>query len=374
MMKMASRLGISLSLAGGMLLTGCVAPNYPSNGAYYSGYGSYSTYGDSSYTTVGIGINVPVYPHLVLIPGYPVYYSPSLSYNYFFYDGVYWVFRGDNWYMSGWYNGPWSRVAPTAVPVFILRVPIRYYRNPPSYFHRWRADGPPRWGEHWGPEWERHRHGWDRWDRRATPSPAPLPTYQRQYSGNRYPSLQQQPALRRQHYGYQPHDPAGRQLYRERERHEQQQRQQRMAPQGQPSRQRALPEQRQQQPQQYVPQQRGVPQQRRPEQYRQSPPGRAATPEQRRSPSQDNRMQNRQPPSQRQPTYRAPENNYQPPSRRDQGNHSQPQQRSNQRDQQRVPRQEPRRAPQDKPSRDYRQGQDRGDQSDERRRGPWGQQ
>ena len=45
---------------------------------------------------VNIGINLPVYPELVPVPGYPVYYAPQVNSNYFFYDGVYWVYEGDN--------------------------------------------------------------------------------------------------------------------------------------------------------------------------------------------------------------------------------------------------------------------------------------
>jgi hypothetical protein len=55
---------------------------------------------------VSVGISVPVYPHLQRIPGYPVYYAPGMRSNYFFYDGLYWVYEGDNWYASSWYNGP----------------------------------------------------------------------------------------------------------------------------------------------------------------------------------------------------------------------------------------------------------------------------
>ncbi len=61
---------------------------------------------------VSIGINIPVYPTLVSIPGYPVYYNPRGDSNYFFYDGMYWVFQNDNWYASSWYNGPWDEVGP----------------------------------------------------------------------------------------------------------------------------------------------------------------------------------------------------------------------------------------------------------------------
>src|SRR5437868_11203395 len=87
---------------------------------------------------VSIGINVPAYPSLVRVPNYPVYYAPGLQANYFFYDGLYWVFSPDGtWYESPWYNGPWYAVDPYSVPVFLLRVPVRYYRAAPSYFHSW---------------------------------------------------------------------------------------------------------------------------------------------------------------------------------------------------------------------------------------------
>jgi hypothetical protein len=156
---------------------------------------------------LSIGINVPVYPRLALIPGYPVYYAPSLQANFFFYDGLYWVFQGDDWYASSWYDGPWGLVAPNLVPVFILRIPVHYYRAPPPYFRRWRPDAPPRWGEHWGPSWEREHRDWNRWDRRAAPPPAPLPSYQQRYSGPRYPRAEeQQRELRDQHYRYQPRE------------------------------------------------------------------------------------------------------------------------------------------------------------------------
>ena len=119
---------------------------------------------------LSIGVNVPTYPQLVRVPGYPVYYAPSLNSNYFFYDGMYWVYQGDNWYTSSWYNGPWSLVAPEYVPAYVLRVPVRYYRAPPVYFRGWRADAPPRWGDHWGHSWAQAHQGWDRWDRRAAPA------------------------------------------------------------------------------------------------------------------------------------------------------------------------------------------------------------
>jgi hypothetical protein len=170
--------------------------------------------------SVSIGFSQPYYPELVAVPGYPVYYAPGSDSNFFFYDGLYWVYEQDNWYASSWYNGPWSLVAPYEVPVFILRVPVLYYRHPPTYFGGWQRDAPPRWGDHWGHDWERQRGGWDRWDRRSAPAPAPLPVYQRQYSGNRYPQqAEQQHELRTQNYRHEPADTAVKKVYQEQRQH-----------------------------------------------------------------------------------------------------------------------------------------------------------
>jgi hypothetical protein len=155
---------------------------------------------------VSIGINLPSYPELVRVPNYPVYYAPQMDANYFFYDGMYWVYRNDTWYASSWYNGPWGAVEPNYVPLYILRVPVRYYRQPPVYFRGWASTRPPRWGQHWGDSWEHRRSGWNRWNRNAAPAPAPLPVYQRQYAGDRYPRVEQQHMLRSQQYRYQPRD------------------------------------------------------------------------------------------------------------------------------------------------------------------------
>ena len=168
---------------------------------------------------VNIGINMPAYPRLVRVPGYPVYYDPRVDSNYFFYDGMYWVFQGEDWYASSWYNGPWEFVERDVVPLYVLRVPVRYYRRPPPYFSGWRADAPPRWGDHWGREWEQRRGGWDQWDRRSAPRPAPLPSYQRKYSGDRYPrEPEQQHSIRSDKYRYQPREPVTQQHYQQQRR------------------------------------------------------------------------------------------------------------------------------------------------------------
>jgi hypothetical protein len=144
---------------------------------------------------LNIGINVTFFPQLAIVPGYPVYYAPNLDSNYFYYEDAYWVYQDDRWYSSSWYDGPWQLIDPEFVPLYVLRIPVRYYRRPPQYFRGWQASEPPRWGEHWGNRWSLRRNGWNHWDRRAAPAPAPLPVYQRQYSGARYPAASQQRAL-----------------------------------------------------------------------------------------------------------------------------------------------------------------------------------
>ena len=225
--------------------------------------------------SISIGVNIP-FPELEVVPGFPVYYAPRASVNLFFYDGFYWVFRDDNWYTSSWYNGPWALVGMYDVPGFILRVPVRFYLFPPVYFSPGPRDSYPRWGEHYGRDWESRRSGWDRWDRNARYTPAPLPTYQRQYTGDRYPrDVGQQQQIHRENYKYQPTTPALRQHDQVLQR-QAPQRQERPATQPQrqvapaPERQRSAPalgpqggEQKAQQPQQQQPQQAPAPQPQR---------------------------------------------------------------------------------------------------------------
>ena len=217
---------------------------------------------------VHIGINLPVYPQLQRVPGYPVYYAPSVNSNYFFYDGMYWVYQGDSWYASSWYNGPWGIVDPMDVPLYVLRVPVRYYRHAPAYFQGWRANDPPRWGEHWGQSWVQRRSGWDQWNRRSAPAPAPLPSYQRQYSGTRYPQASRQAVIQNQNYRYQPSDAVAQQHFQNQRAQAQSARPQQAAPQQQMQQQ---VQQAVQQPQQ-APRQRPQQAQQRPQQAQQPKP------------------------------------------------------------------------------------------------------
>ena len=142
---------IAFAASSMLLFAAACAPTYDRS---YGNTGNYPSYGNNA------GVHVGSYPSLVRVPGYPVYYEPRLGWNYFFFDGLYWVYAEDNWYASDWYDGPWQYVRPQYVPVYILRVPVRYYRNPPMYFLGWRGDVAPRWGDHWGPAWQQQRPGW----------------------------------------------------------------------------------------------------------------------------------------------------------------------------------------------------------------------
>src|SRR5213594_3299966 len=94
-------------------------------------------------TDVHIGINIgapppppPVVveapPPLVVVPATPVYYAPSLPYNYFYYGGLYYTFHDGHWFYAAGFNGPWSFVAIERVPRPILAVPVRYYKVHPE--------------------------------------------------------------------------------------------------------------------------------------------------------------------------------------------------------------------------------------------------
>ena len=307
---------------------------------------------------VSIGINLNAYPTLQRVPGYPVYYAPGMNSNYFFYDGLYWVYQSDDWYASSWYNGPWTVVDRMDVPVYILRVPVRYYRHAPSYFKSYRADDAPRWGEHWGSSWEQRHRGWDQWNRGSAPAPAPLPTYQRQYSGNRYPQASQQAVLESQNYRYQPHDAVAQRNF------EQRRTQAQSAPDRQATPQQQRPQQQQQQPQQQQQQQQQQPQQRTQQQQQQQQPQQRTQQDMRQRPQEAQQAAPQQPtPQQSRPNTRAtqqapsPETGAQqqnPVSRAQQAPRTAPQpaqqapkQETPQRAQQ-APRQEPQRPQQDR--------------------------
>jgi YXWGXW repeat-containing protein len=109
---------------------------------------------------IDLGIHITAPPSLAVVPGLPVYYAPTLPYNYFFDSTTYYVFLRNHWYAAPTYNGPWVKIAVAQVPPPILAVPVEYYRAPPAH---WTRPGPPPWAEggrgygHWHEREERHR-------------------------------------------------------------------------------------------------------------------------------------------------------------------------------------------------------------------------
>ncbi len=162
---------------------------------------------------VSIGINVPTYPRLVAVPGVPVYYAPSVAGNYFFYDGLYWVFQDGNWFASDWYNGPWRMVA--AGRRAALR-PARAGALLPSaagVLPRLGRQRAAALGPALGPRLVRPPRGLGPLGPQERAARRTLPTYQRHYSGNRYPHEEERHVVRENNYHYQPHDNVTRQHY-----------------------------------------------------------------------------------------------------------------------------------------------------------------
>ncbi len=168
-------------------------------------------------TYYDVDVDLSAYPEMEPVPDSPVYYAPGVDSNYFFYDGLYWDFFNDGWYSSAWYNGPWTFVDPVYVPTYVLWVPIHYYHRPPAYFRAWNAGRPPRWGEHWGRDWQSRHNAVYGGRGGVTPRRAPLPQYQRQFTRQNYPrAAQQQSTLHAQNYRYQPREGVARQHYESR--------------------------------------------------------------------------------------------------------------------------------------------------------------
>jgi hypothetical protein len=107
---------------------------------------------------VNIGINLPAPPPVVVVPEVrTVQYVTSAPYNLFVYNGQYWAFSNNAWYVAAGYNGPWIAVGPQFVPRPLLLVPVRYYPVPPGHWKQWERQRPPHWHDEWGREWAEKR-------------------------------------------------------------------------------------------------------------------------------------------------------------------------------------------------------------------------
>lgn len=86
-------------------------------------------------------IALPAPPQLVVVPGTPVYYAPSLSLNFFAYGGRYYTLHDGAWFVATSHTGPWAFVPMDRVPRPVLGVPATYYKVPPG--HSKGRGGPP---------------------------------------------------------------------------------------------------------------------------------------------------------------------------------------------------------------------------------------
>ena len=94
-------------------------------------------------------------PPLVVVPGTPVYYAPSLSVNFFAYGGRYYSHHNGAWFVAATHSGPWTFVAVDRIPQPVLAVPVAYYKVPPGHM---KMGGPPPWAGHGkGPK---HKNKW----------------------------------------------------------------------------------------------------------------------------------------------------------------------------------------------------------------------
>jgi hypothetical protein len=82
---------------------------------------------------VGVNLNIgpppivaPAPPEVVLMPNFGVYFVPGLEFDVFFHNGFWWSPRGDRWYRSQEYGGPWRVVERRYVPGPVIRVPRDY--------------------------------------------------------------------------------------------------------------------------------------------------------------------------------------------------------------------------------------------------------
>jgi hypothetical protein len=114
---------------------------------------------------VGVNIGVPVAPVYVnppvMIEGAPQFVAPpqlgfyvavGVPYDLFYFGNSYYLSRGNVWYASSYYNGPWVTIGYRDVPPGLRRHSfdrIHYYRD--GYYRRYQHQS--------GPEFRQFRPG-----------------------------------------------------------------------------------------------------------------------------------------------------------------------------------------------------------------------
>jgi hypothetical protein len=94
-------------------------------------------------------------PGVVMIPQSQVHFVPDPNIDVFFYGGYWWSPRGERWYRSRAYKGPWGVIERHRVPRAVLYVP-RDYRA------RYERERHVPYGQ-----WKKDRSRWDRENRKS---------------------------------------------------------------------------------------------------------------------------------------------------------------------------------------------------------------
>ena len=118
---------------------------------------------DNVRAEVNLNINIGSPPvviaepaEVVLIPGSGVFFVADAGPDLFFHAGFWWSPRGDRWYRSRVYNGPWVIVERRYVPVQVVRVPrdyrVRYGKAKHVPYGQWKKG-------HYKTSYDNGRHG-----------------------------------------------------------------------------------------------------------------------------------------------------------------------------------------------------------------------
>lgn len=90
-------------------------------------------------------ITVTAPPAVVMVPNSRVYYVPDPDVDVFNYNGYWWAPRGDQWYRSRAYKGPWGVVDQRYVPAPVRQVPkdyrVVYEKEKHIPYGQWKKQG-----------------------------------------------------------------------------------------------------------------------------------------------------------------------------------------------------------------------------------------
>jgi len=120
--------------------------------------------GGTGAAQAGVNVNVNIGPPpivaaeppgMVWVPQTQVFFVPDPQLNIFFYSGYYWCPRGDRWYRSRAYNGPWGVVPGRMVPRAVIYMP-------PDYRTRYGHEQHMPYGQ-----WKKERAQYERDNRKA---------------------------------------------------------------------------------------------------------------------------------------------------------------------------------------------------------------